>query len=509
MSIFITEFERAGAAAGTLAGLTFAIKDNIDVAGIPTTAGCPAFAYTPDRDADVVERLLAAGATAKGKTNLDQFATGLVGVRTPHGALSSVFHPEYASGGSSSGSAIAVAKGLVNFSLGTDTAGSGRVPAAFNNIIGLKPTKGLLSMKGVVPACLSLDCVSIFARDLHTAKRALLVAACKPVQQHEAKTQFRFGVPTALEFFGDVEAEKLYEQAVTKLEAAGGARVEIDYAPFLETARLLYSGPWVAERYAAVGEFIEAHPNETHPVVRDIILGAKRYSAVDTFKAMYRLEELRAITAPVWDTIDTLCLPTTGTIYKIADIESNPVQLNNNLGYYTNFVNLLDLAALAIPAGFRPNGLPFGITLIGPAHSDLALLQLAASLDRIEVAVVGAHLSGQPLNFQLQERGATLLRTCKTASNYRLFALANTAPPKPGLLKEPGFQGAGIEVEVWSMPAREFGSFVGAIPGPLGIGTLMLADGSAVKGFICEPAGLAGAEDITAFGGWRKFRLAR
>ena len=361
-------------------------------------------------------------------------------------------------------------------------------------------------MQGVVPACLSLDCVSIFARDLRTAKCALEVAACRPLQQHSPKTQFRFGVPTELEFFGDVEAEKLYGQAIAKLEAAGGTRVDIDYAPFLETARLLYSGPWVAERYAAVGEFIEAHPNETHPVVRDIILGAKRYSAVDTFKAMYRLEELRSITGPVWDTIDTLCLPTTGTIYKIADVEANPVQLNANLGYYTNFVNLLDLAALAIPAGFRPNGLPFGITLIAPANSDLALLQLASSLDRIDVAVVGAHLSGQPLNFQLKERGATLVKTCKTASDYKLFALANTTPPKPGLLKEPGFKGPGIEVEVWSVPAREFGSFVGSIPGPLGIGTLTLEDGSTVKGFICEPAGLAGAEDITVFGGWRKYR---
>jgi allophanate hydrolase len=503
---FITEFERQPSSAGKLDGLTFAIKDNIDVAGIPTTAGCPAFAYTPQESADVVERLLGAGATAKGKTNLDQFATGLVGVRSPHGACSSVFHPEYVSGGSSSGSAVAVAKGLVNFSLGTDTAGSGRVPAAFNNIIGVKPTRGLLSMKGVVPACLSLDCVSIFARDLLTAKRALEAAACRPLQQHAIQTSFRFGVPTQLEFFGDVEAEQLYGEAIARLEAAGGTRVDFDYAPFLETARLLYSGPWVAERYAAVGEFIEAHPDETHPVVRDIILGAKRYSAVDTFRAMYRLEELRAQTREVWAAVDTLCLPTTGTIYKIADVEANPIQLNSNLGYYTNFVNLLDLAALAIPAGFRRNGLPFGMTLMGPANSDLALLQLAAGLDRIDVAVVGAHLSGQPLHYQLVERGATLVKSCKTAKDYKLFALANTTPPKPGLLKEPGFEGPGIEVEVWSMPAKEFGSFVAAIPAPLGIGSLTLEDGSAVKGFICEPAGLTGATEITAFGGWRKYR---
>ncbi len=503
-NIFITQFEAEPTAPGPLSGLTFAIKDNIDVAGIPTTAGCPAFAYTPTQSADVVERLLAAGAKAIGKTNMDQFATGLVGVRSPYGACSSVFHPEYVSGGSSSGSAVAVAKGLANFSLGTDTAGSGRVPAAFNNLIGVKPTRGLLSMRGVVPACLSLDCVSIFARDLHTAKRALESAACRPLKP--AAAMRRFGVPSELEFFGDVEAQALYEKAVQRMEAAGCVKVDIDYAPFLETARLLYSGPWVAERYAAVGEFIENHPEDTHPVVRDIILGAKRYSAVDTFKAMYRLEELRAITASVWDTIDTLLLPTTGTTYKIAEVEADPLRLNTNLGYYTNFVNLLDLAALAIPAGFRPNnGLPFGVTLIGPANSDLSLLQLAADLDRVDVAVVGAHLAGQPLHYQLSERGSTLVKRCKTSPEYRLYALANTAPPKPGLVREDGFAGPGIEVEVWSMPARELGSFVAAIPAPLGIGTLVLDDGSSVKGFICEPAGLAGATEITEFGGWVRY----
>jgi allophanate hydrolase len=516
-NIWITQFDGTRAAAsnnGPLQGLTYAIKDNIDFAGILTTAGCPAYAYTPEKCADVVERLNAAGAVAKGKTNMDQFATGLVGVRSPYGACSSVFHPEYVSGGSSSGSAVAVAKALVDFSLGTDTAGSGRVPAAFNNIIGVKPTRGLLSMNGVVPACLSLDCVSIFARDLRVAELALRSAAVRtpaPAASWSLNGSFRFGVPSPeqLEFFGDDEADALFGKRVADLIAAGGTPVQIDYAPFLETARLLYSGPWVAERYAAVGEFIETHADATHPVVRDIILAAKKYSAVDTFRAMYRLEQLRAATAPTWQRVDVMLLPTTGTIYKIADVEADPVRLNTNLGYYTNFVNLLDLAALAIPAGFRAsNGLPFGVTLIGPANSDLSLLAVAARLERIKVAVVGAHLEGQPLHYQLRERGATLVSRTKTAPHYRLYALANTTPPKPGLVREPGFAGPGIEVEVWSLPAAHFGSFVAMIPAPLGIGSLELADGSTVKGFICEPAGLAEAADITAFGGWKKYRAS-
>ncbi len=508
--IWITQVPRAAAADGPLTGLTFAIKDNIDLAGVPTTAGCPAFAYTPAESAEVVSRLVSAGAVPLGKTNMDQFATGLVGVRSPYGACSSVFNAEYVSGGSSSGSAVAVAQGLVDFSLGTDTAGSGRVPAAFNNIIGLKPTRGLLSMRGVVPACLSLDCVSIFARDLLTAQRALQAAAVRAPKPAEpwAHGGFRFGVPLReqWEFFGDTEAQKLYESSIHRLRAAGGSPVDIDYAPFLETARLLYSGPWVAERYAAVGEFIESHPNETHPVVRDIILGARRYTAIDTFKAMYRLDELREITAATWRDIDVMLLPTTGTIYKIAEVEADPVKLNANLGHYTNFVNLLDLAALAIPAGFRPNGLPFGVTLIAPANADLSLLTLAARLERIQVAVVGAHLEGQPLHYQLTERSSTLVSRCKTAGNYRLYALANTTPPKPGLVKEDGFSGPGIDVEVWSMPAKDFGSFVASIPAPLGIGSVTLADGTTVKGFICEPAGLVGAKEITEFGGWKAYR---
>lgn len=505
--VWIAEIPAKPAKEGPLNGLTFAIKDNIDYAGVPTTAGCPAFANTPEHSAEVVERLEDAGARAIGKTNLDQFATGLVGVRSPYGACASVFNPEYISGGSSSGSAVAVASGQVDFSLGTDTAGSGRVPAAFNNIVGLKPSKGLLSNKGVVPACASLDCVSIFTRDIPTARRVFQSLVPREATPAWANGPFRFGVPRAqdLEFFGDTEAEKLFHGAVTKLKQAGGTPVEFDYTPFRDTAQLLYSGPWVAERYVAVGGFLEGHPDDAHPVVRDIILGGRKYTAADTFRAMYRLEELKAETLKTWGHIDVMLLPTTGTTYKITEVEADPVKLNSNLGYYTNFVNLLDLAALAIPAGFRPNGLPFGVTLIAPAKTDWALLDLAARLEEVRVTVVGAHLSGQPLNKQLIERGARLLKTCKTAREYRLYALANTTPPKPGLVREPGFDGPGIEVEVWGMPVQHLGSFLALIPPPLGLGSVTLDDGTKATGFLCEPAGLQGAKEITHLGGWRNY----
>lgn len=527
--VWISAIPAHPAAEGPLRGLTFAIKDNIDYAGVPTTAACPAYAYTPAASATVVAELEQAGAVAIGKTNLDQFATGLVGVRSPYGACSSVFHPEYVSGGSSSGSAVAVARQEVDFALGTDTAGSGRVPAAFNNLYGLKPTRGVLSMTGVVPACRSLDTVSILTRDLATASRVFDAAAqYDPADWSSrrmldcpapwANGKFRFGVPSPaqLEFFGDSEAAKLYQAAIVKFEAQGGERVQIDYAPFRDAATLLYQGPWVAERLAAVEEFLHLRGDAMHPVVRGIIHGASKFTAVDSYRALYKLAELKRAAEAEWRKMDLLLLPTTGTIYKIAEVEADPVRLNTNLGYYTNFVNLFDLAALAIPAGFRPNGLPFGVTLIGPAFSDRALLSVAGlpaahAPGCISVAVVGAHLSGQPLNHQLTERGAQLIKTCRSAKNYRLYALANTTPPKPGLVREEGFAGPGIELEVWAMPAHQFGSFVGLIPSPLGIGSVTLDDGSSVKGFICEPAGLHEAQDITSFAGWRNYRqsLAR
>jgi allophanate hydrolase len=515
-----------------LAGMTFAVKDNIDVAGMPTTAGCPAYAYTPACSATVVRRLEDVGAILIGKTNMDQFATGLVGTRTPFGACSSVFDERYISGGSSSGSAVAVAKGLVTFSLGTDTAGSGRVPAAFNNLIGLKPTLGLLSTAGVVPACRTLDCVSILASTCGVAH--MVWRAAKGFDSGDAFSRtprpgedaapwliapFRFGVPAPeqLEFFGDQEAPSLYEEAVCKVKSLGGEKIEIDFSIFRAVADLLYEGPWVAERLAAIQSFIRGHANEMNPVVRGIISGGERSSAVDVFEAKYRLMDLRRAAAKHWATIDVLVLPTTGTIYTHDQVASDPVKLNTNLGYYTNFVNLMDLAAVAAPAGFRSNGLPFGISFLGPAFSDEALLALA---DRylgaktpllgkapgcVELAVVGAHLTGQPLNSQLTLRGARLKKTCRTASEYRLYAVADTKPPKPALLRDDQFQGPGIEVEVWTLPEDQFGSFVAEILEPLGIGNVTLDSGELVKGFICEPYALTSATEITRFGGWRNY----
>ena len=516
-----------------LSGLTFAIKDNIDLAGVPTTAACPAYAYSPAKSAPVVQRLIDAGAVPVGKTNMDQFATGLVGARSPYGACSCVFDERYISGGSSSGSAVAVASGQVNFALGTDTAGSGRVPAAFNNLVGLKPTRGLLSTSGVVPACRSIDCVTILTRTCAEAARVVEVAqGFDPTDPYSrvpgpgqgaapwAAGAFRFGVPAAdqLQFFGDGEAAALYWQAVAGLESSGGTKVEIDFAHFRAAADLLYSGPWVAERLAAIGPFLAKHADDMNPVVRDIIAGARRFSAVDAFNAEYKLRELRRATEAEWARIDVLVLPTTGTIYTHEAVAADPVRLNTNLGYYTNFVNLLDLAAVAIPAGFRPNGLPFGISIVGPAFTDRGLLALASRYlgepvrasapGCIAVAVLGAHLSGQPLNWQLTDRGARLLKTCRTAPEYRFYAL-DGAIPKPGLIRDNAFAGPGIEVEVWAVPEDQFGSFVAAVPPPLGIGNAVLDSGETVKCFICEPYAVANAIEITEFGGWRKYLESR
>jgi allophanate hydrolase len=534
------ELENDPAARGRpLYGVPFAIKDNIDLAGLPTTAGCPAYSYSPKHNASVVERLLEAGALAIGKTNLDQFATGLVGTRSPHGACSSVFDERYISGGSSSGSAIAVARQLVGFSLGTDTAGSGRVPAAFNNLIGLKPSRGLLSLSGVVPACRTLDCVSILATTCHDAhavwREAKGFDSLDPfsrtpgVGQNAApwlQPAFRFGVPSAdqLEFFGDGQAQNLYQRAISDLERIGGEKAEIDFSIFRAVADLLYAGPWVAERLAAIRQFAESSAHEMNPVVRGIILGAKQYSAVDAFEAEYRLRDLRRATEREWQRMDVLVLPTTGTIYTHEEVVADPVRLNTNLGYYTNFVNLLDLAAVAVPAGFRPNGLPFGISFIGCTFRDEALLALADRYHRVHadvpgppvdlgpcppgcvaVAVVGAHLSGQPLNWQLTERGARLLKTTRTLPEYRLYALEGNLPPKPGLVREQGFEGPGIEVEIWAVPLDQFGGFVAAVVPPLAIGSATLAGGETVKCFLCEPYAIAGALEITRFGGWRPY----
>lgn len=517
---------------GPLFGTTVAVKDNMDVAGMPTTAGCPAYAYTPSSTATVVRRLEDAGAILIGKTNMDQFATGLVGTRSPFGSCSCVFDERYVSGGSSSGSAIAVAKGIVTFSLGTDTAGSGRVPAAFNSIIGLKPSRGLLSTAGIVPACRSLDCVSIFASSCQEAHRVWAAAkgfdagdpfsrASRPGEDAAPwlGARFRFGVPPTgqLQFFGDEEAQGLFAAAVRNVERLDGEKIEIDFSIFRAAAELLYQGPWVAERLAAVQSFLRGHAHEMNPVVRDIIAGGEHYTAVDAFSAQYKLNELCRAAAAEWEKMDVLVLPTTGTIYTHEQVAADPVGTNSNLGYYTNFVNLMDLAAVAVPAGFRSNGLPFGISFIGRAFSDAALLELAhrflgakqplfgGAPGCVELAVVGAHLEGMPLNSELTERGARLKKVCRTAPGYRLYVLERTEPPKPGLIRDNHAEGPGIEVEVWTMPEDQFGGFVAKVVPPLGIGSVILDNGESVKCFVCEPWAIGNATEITRFGGWRSY----
>jgi len=514
-----------------LAGIPFAVKDNVDVEGMQTTAACPSFAHTATRTATVVARLLEAGAILIGKTNMDQFATGLVGTRTPYGKCSSVFDSRYISGGSSSGSAVAVARELCAFSLGTDTAGSGRVPAAFNNLVGMKPTRGLLSTSGVLPACRSLDCVSIFTSSAADAHLVWNIARGFDDSDPYSRDffpgagaapwlggPFRFGIPadSDLQFFDDSETPGLYARAAEQLTQLGGIPTTIDFAPFREAAALLYSGPWVAERFAAVGQHILGNPQHVNTIVGDIILSGAKYRAEDAYRAAYRLEGLKRKAAEQWSRMDVLLLPTAGTIYTIAAVEADPIRLNSNLGYYTNFVNLLDLAAIALPAGFRKDGLPFGVSIIGPAFSDAALLSLGqrflheastvtAAPGCIPIAVVGAHLEGQPLNSQLSERGARMAKRCRTAQDYRLFALRGTTPAKPGLLRQPDFRGPGIEVEVWNVPEAAFGGFVADVPEPLAIGNVRLDTGEWVKGFVCEPLALLNATEITQFGGWRSY----
>ncbi len=543
-SAWISRFESPliGAAAGALAGLTFAAKDNIDVAGLPTTAGCPAFAYQPAAHAFVAQKLLDAGAAVVGKTNLDQFACGLNGTRSPYGAVPNSFNPDYVSGGSSSGSAYVVATGQVDFALGTDTAGSGRVPAGLNNIVGIKPSKGLISARGVVPAAQSVDCVSIFARTVAVTVQVLEAAMGRdPLDPYSRgltmasepfPAKFRFGVPQPLSFFGDALAEKAFAQAIKKLQVLGGAAVAIDYRPLADTAALLYESALVAERYAAVRKFFDGNESELIEPVRSILAQGRSYSAADLYDAQTQLRAFGQQAETMWEGIDVLLVPTAPTHYEIKAMQADPVVLNRNLGAYTNFVNLLDYAAISVPSCVRPDGLPFGITLIGQCGSDWQLADLgqryhhATELTQgttgeslpapvpirglkraatVKVAVVGAHLSGMPLNGQLTERGATLVSQTETAPHYKFFALPGTVPPKPGLLRVANGEGSAIKVEVWAMPAAQYGSFIALIPSPLGIGTLQLADGSSVQGFICEPHALVGAQEITHFGGWRAY----
>lgn len=521
-----------------LFGVPFAVKDNIDVAGMPTTAACPEFSFVPQKSATVVERLEAAGAFLVGKTNLDQFATGLVGVRSPYGAVRNAIDPAYASGGSSSGSAVAVALGLIGFSLGTDTAGSGRVPAGLNGIVGLKPTRGLLSTHGVFPACRSLDCVSVFTRSVADAWTVTRVAAAyDPLDSYSRKIPMlgvkrrgvRIAIPSPLEFFGDRIAEKAFHKTLDRLRQLPGCDIgSVDYAPFKDAAQLLYQGPWVAERLAAVGRFYDDKKDAMHPVVAGIIGQGANYNAVDTFNGHYRLADLRRQAESELEGYDFLLVPTTPTMSRIVDIESDPVRLNSQMGHYTNFVNFFDMAALSVPAIPRDDGLPAGVTLIGACGSDQMLAAAAQLLQAgmkeahapqeedvsfnpmpfieptVQLAVVGAHLDGQPLNWQLLERGARKMETTQTAPRYSLYALAGTSPPKPGLVYK-GDGGSAIEIELWEMPIRRFGEFVAEVPPPLAIGSVETADGRWVKGFVCEPRAINGATDISAGGGWRAY----
>ena len=514
-----------------LAGVPFAVKDNIDVAGLPTTAASQQFAYEPERSAPVIDRLVSAGAICVGKTNLDQFATGLVGTRSPYGVPHCVFNRAYISGGSSSGSGVVVAAGLVPFALGTDTAGSGRVPAAINGCVGFKPSRGRWSSLGMLPACRTLDCISAFTADVADAALVDRIVrgfdADDPFSREQAETgpwpaSPAIGVPRPdqLEFFGDGEAAKLFDTAMQRCEDIGARVVEIDIAPLLEAGKLLYDGPWVAERTAAIGAFMASQPDAVHPVVASIVKNGMRHSAVDAFRGIYALQALARDMAAIWKRIDTLLLPTTPTIYSIAQVLDEPFGLNAAMGFYTAATNLLDLCAIALPAGFRANGTGFGISLIGPAFADSALFDLGerymsagtnapppldvGAPNSVALAVVGAHLEGMPLHGELTSKGARLVARTFTAPCYRLYAMANSTPPKPALIHV-GDGGFSIAVEVYSLPFEALGRFVTNVPPPLAIGTLKLADGTSVKGFVAEPRALVGADDISEFGGWSNY----
>ncbi|RWO96963.1 MAG: allophanate hydrolase [Mesorhizobium sp.] len=526
-------------------GVPFAVKDNIDVAGMPTTAGCAEYAYLPTKDATVVARLRAAGALVVGKTNLDQFATGLVGVRTPYPIPKNAIDPKLVPGGSSCGSAVATARGIVSFALGTDTAGSGRIPAGLNNIVGLKPTVGALSAAGVVPACRTLDCVSVFALTVDDAYSVFRVAAAKddadPYSRAIAAPSLgprppvlSVGVPakTDRQFFGDAAMQAGFETALRTLEQLGCRLVEIPFGDFYATANLLYEGAWVAERYAAIADFMEANEAAMHPVTRTIIGGARKLSAADAFKGFYALQAYKAGLAPVIASVDLFCVPTAPTHYSLAAVLADPIVTNSRLGTYTNFVNLLDMCGIAVPTGKRDDGLPMSVTLLAAAGKDALTAALASELHAasglglgatgwamtassaktpdfddgmIELVVVGAHLSGMPLNGQLCALGGRMSRIAKTVASYQLYALAGQSVPKPGLVRVADGNGAAIDVEVWLLSADAFGRFVAAIPPPLGIGTIELDDGTSAKGFLVETAGLSRAIDISAYGGWRSF----
>ena len=513
-----------------LYGVPFAIKDNIDLAGIPTTAACPAFAYVPERSATVVEQLIRLGAVPLGKTNLDQFATGLNGTRSPYGACINSVLEEYPSGGSSAGSPLTVALGLTSFALGTDTAVSGRVPAALNNLVGLTASIGLISTAGVVPACRTLDCVTTFTATAPEASQLLQLLAVQDPRDEYSRAnagwnlgsafgrvgKFRFGVPREqdLEFFGCQEGPALFAAAVERLQALGGEAVTLDLSPFLEAARLLYEGPWVAERYSVVGELARTQPEAVLPVIHAVLAKAPQVSGVDTFRAHYRLQELKAECDRLLVGLECVLTPTIGRPVTLAELAEEPVLRNAELGYYTNFMNLLDYAAVAVPSGIMANGLPWGGTLFGRAFTDQYLLSLASAYqgletparearnDQVRVVVCGAHLEGLALNWQLKQRGATLVEAIRSSPNYRLYALAGGPVQRPGMVRVAS-DGVAIAMEVWQVPSAALGAFLSEIPAPLGLGKVELEDGRWETGFVCDAYGLEGAQDISKWGGWR------
>lgn len=553
--IFITLFDQADVikAAEALGdfdpsmplwGIPFAIKDNIDAAGYETTAACPEYAYSANSDAFVVSELKKAGALLIGKTNLDQFATGLVGVRTPYGAPLNSIDPKIVPGGSSGGSGVAVGHGIVSFSLGTDTAGSGRVPAGLNNIVGLKPTLGAFSATGVVPACKSIETVSIFALTVGDAYTAFQVAnsfdakdsyarKVKNAPMHKPENGLKIGIPSkdSIKFMGDTIQEKSFYASVSILENQGYQIIDLDFTPLYDVAEMLYYGAWVAERYTVIEDLLKSNPDAILPVTKKIISLAENLSAADAFKGFYKLKELSRLAEAELDNVDLLCVPTIPTFYTVDDLEADPITPNSNFGTYTNFVNLLDMCGIAVPVPAREDGRPASVTLLANKDQDALIASIATSLEAagtrklgatdkpfitgfelpesapetITLAVCGAHMGGLPLNKDLVSRGAKFNSKTISAPNYKFFALAGGPPKRPGMVRCQTGQGSGIEVELWDMPIEQLGSFMATIPAPLGIGSVELSDGSFVKGFLCESAGTDGAEDITQLASWRKF----
>jgi allophanate hydrolase len=542
---FLVSLENKDPQSSPLWGIPFAIKDNIDLANIPTTAGCEAFAYTPEKNSHVVQQLIDAGAIPVGKTNLDQFATGLNGTRSPIGPCRNSFNSDYISGGSSSGSSVAVALGLASFSLGTDTAGSGRVPACFNNLVGVKPSLGLLSSAGLVPACRSLDTISLFAYNADDAHSVLSAAEGfnsddgysrrNPFSNSRRHYGLQQGpltvgvIPTGqLQFFGDAGYAQAYQTTLDALQQEGFEFIDIDYGPFDEVAQLLYEGPWVSERYLATMPLIEEQPEEIFPAVREVISQGKTPLATDLFSAQYRLKELHGQCLAQLARFDILLTPTAGKLFTVDELLEEPILRNSQLGYYTNFMNLLDLAAVSVPTSFTQDGLPFGITLVGNHFSDRKLLSIANRIQQtlalpmgaldlpqpglnrspaseqeyVDLLVCGAHLDGLVLNWQLLERDAQLKEVTTTASAYRLYALSDGI--RPAMIRDDE-SGVAIDVEIWTMPMASLGSFVTAIPAPLGIGKVQVADGRWLTGFICEGVGISDATDISHTGGWRQW----